>query len=67
MRREIKLIEPAPVFRGTDAVLAGALTRSQLRGPAVRRLFQGVYALASEPITPELHCATAALTLPRKR
>lgn len=41
MAREIKPREPARVFRGTDAVLAGALTRSQLRGPTVRRLFQG--------------------------
>jgi len=64
MAREIKLGDPVPVFRGTDAVLAGALTRSQLRGPAVRRLFQGVYALASKPITHELRCAAAALALP---
>ena len=67
MRREIKLIEPAPVFRDTDAVLAGALTRSKLRGPAVRRLFQGVYALANEPITHELRCAAAARRYHRKR
>ncbi len=62
--REIKLGEPAPVFKGTDAVLAGALSRSQLRGPTVRRLFQGVYALQSEPITHELRCVAAALALP---
>lgn len=64
MAREIKLGDPAPVFRGTDAVVAGALTRSQLRGPAVRRLYQGVYAHASEPVTHELRCAAAALALP---
>lgn len=64
MAREIKLGDPAPVFKGTDAVLAGTLTRSQLRGPAVKRLFQGVYALASEPITHKLRCSAAALALP---
>ncbi|MGH3688103.1 MAG: hypothetical protein ACRDRU_04205 [Pseudonocardiaceae bacterium] len=64
MAREIKLGDPAPVFKGTDAVLTGALTRGQLRGPAVQRLFQGVYALASEPITHELRCSAAALALP---
>ncbi|MGH3983656.1 MAG: endonuclease domain-containing protein [Pseudonocardiaceae bacterium] len=60
----MKLREPAPVFKGTDAVLAGTLTRSQLRGPAVRRLFQGVYAFRDEPMTHELRCAAAALALP---
>jgi very-short-patch-repair endonuclease len=64
MAREIKLGEPAPVFRGTDAVLAGRLTRGQLRGPMVQRLFQGVYALRGEPMTHELRCAAAALVLP---
>ncbi|MGH3978831.1 MAG: endonuclease domain-containing protein [Pseudonocardiaceae bacterium] len=64
MRRESRLGPPGPVFRGTDAVLAGALTRSQLRGPKVQRLFQGIYALASEPMTHELRCAGAALALP---
>ncbi|MGH3833974.1 MAG: hypothetical protein ACRDRS_26640 [Pseudonocardiaceae bacterium] len=64
MAREITLREPAPVFKGTDAVLAGALTRSQLHGPTVQRLFQGVYALRSEPMTYELRCAGAALALP---
>lgn len=43
---------------------AGALTRSQLRGPTVRRLFHGVYALRDEPLTHELRCAAAALALP---
>ncbi len=52
------------MFKGTDAVLAGALTRSQLRGPTVRRLFHGVYALRDEPLTHELRCAAAALALP---
>ena len=67
MRREIRLEPPAPAFRGSDAVLAGTLTRSQLRGPKVQRLFQGVYALAREPMTHELRCAGAALVLPPER
>lgn len=53
MAREITLRESAPVFQGTDAVITGALTRSQLRGSTVRRLFQGVYALRSQPMTHE--------------
>ncbi|MGH3826210.1 MAG: hypothetical protein ACRDQX_03415 [Pseudonocardiaceae bacterium] len=65
MAREITLRAPAPVFKGTDAVLAGALTRSQLRGPRVQRLFQGVYALRGETMTHELRCAGAALARAR--
>lgn len=42
----------------------GALTRSQLRGSTVRRLFQGVYALRNEPMTHDLRCMAAALALP---
>ncbi|HEX2290289.1 MAG TPA: hypothetical protein VHH53_08875, partial [Pseudonocardiaceae bacterium] len=57
----MKLCEPAPVFKDTDVVLAGDLTRSQLRGPAVRRLFQGVYALRGEPVTHELRCVHAVV------
>jgi hypothetical protein len=64
MGGDIMLREPAPVFKGTDAVLAGDLTRGQLRGPTVQRLFQGVYALRGEPMTHELRCAAAALALP---
>lgn len=60
----IRLGAPAPVFRGSDAVFAGRLTRGQLRGPKVQRLFQGVYAFAGEPVTHQLRCAGAALALP---
>lgn len=52
------------MFRGSDAVLAGTLTQTQLRGPGVQRLFQGVYAYAEEPMTHQLRCAGAALVLP---
>ena len=64
MAKEIKLTDPAPVFKGTDAVVMGALSRSQLPGSTVRRLFQGVYALRNEPMTHDLRCAAAALALP---
>ncbi|MGH4011081.1 MAG: endonuclease domain-containing protein [Pseudonocardiaceae bacterium] len=53
-----------PVFRGSDAVRAGVLSRGQLRGPAVRRLFQGVYSPASVAETHELYCIGAGLALP---
>jgi very-short-patch-repair endonuclease len=53
------------VFRGRDAVSAGLLTRSQLRGRAWRRLFQGVYVDSSVPISYVQRCAVArAFCLP---
>jgi very-short-patch-repair endonuclease len=64
MGRQINLNALAPVFRGSDAVRAGVLTRGQLRGPAVRRLFQGVYSPMGVPQTHELYCAAAGLALP---
>ena len=51
------------VFRGSDAVACGALTRGQLRGPAVKRLCQGIYTVASRQVTHELHCRGVALAL----
>jgi len=64
MGREINLNGLAPVFRGSDAVRAGVLSRNQLRGPAVRRLFQGVYSPAGVAETHELYCTGAGLVLP---
>ena len=52
------------VFRGSDAVRTGALSRAQLRGPEVRRLFQGVYAPIDMAVTHDLYCAGAGLVLP---
>lgn len=52
------------VFRGSDAVRVGALSRGQLRGQAVRRLFQGVYSLAGVAQTHALYCIGAGLALP---
>jgi hypothetical protein len=62
--KQINLNGLAPVFRGSDAVRVGVLTRGQLRGPAVRRLFQGVYSLAGVVQTQALYCAAAGLALP---
>ncbi len=52
------------VFRGSDAVACGALTRAQLRGPAVRRLRQGIYTTWRGRLTHELRCRAEALALP---
>ena len=52
------------VFRGSDAVAAGLLTKDGLRSSAWRRLYRGVYADAAlEPGFP-LRVAGAALLLP---
>jgi very-short-patch-repair endonuclease len=52
------------VFRGSQAVACGALTRGQLRGPLVRRLRRNVYTAASRQVTHELQCRAVALALP---
>lgn len=51
-------------FRGSAAVAAGFLTRGQLRGPGVLRLFRDVYVLAGTVVTHQLRCSAAALALP---
>jgi len=48
-------------FSGVAAVRAGLLTEDQLRGPAWRRLFRGVYASAELPVTHALRARAAAL------
>jgi hypothetical protein len=52
------------VFRGSDAVAAGVLTRGRLRGPEFRRLFRDVYVPASVRVTHELRSRAASLALP---
>jgi very-short-patch-repair endonuclease len=52
------------VFRGSDAVASGVLTRAQLRGPSVRRLCRDVYTVSSRQVTHELRCRASALALP---
>lgn len=52
------------VFRGSVARRMGLITEGQLRGPAVRRLFQDAYARADVEVTHELRCRAAALIVP---
>lgn len=49
------------VFRGRDAVDAGMLSARQLRGPRVRRLFNGVYCPFPTTVDHTLLCRAAAL------
>jgi very-short-patch-repair endonuclease len=52
------------VFRRAEAIDAG-WTDQQLNSRAFRRVLQGIYTTADTPLTHELKCAAAALTLPR--
>jgi very-short-patch-repair endonuclease len=54
----------AEVFRGSQAVRAGLLTRRQLDGPTWRRLFRDVYVHAGVEVTHELRAAAACLLFP---
>jgi hypothetical protein len=57
------LLATAP-FRGTEATASGAVTKSALRGPGMRRLFRDVYVPSFVPLTHELRCRAAALLAP---
>ena len=52
------------VFRGSEALHAGLLTRRQLRSPLVTRLFRDVYVESTATITHEVRCRGATLFLP---
>lgn len=52
------------MFRGSEAIGAGILTRGQLRGTRVQRLFHDVYLPAYLEVTHKLRCEAAALALP---
>ncbi|WP_309229606.1 MULTISPECIES: DUF559 domain-containing protein [unclassified Blastococcus] len=52
------------VFRGSDALREGLVTRAQLRGPRWRRLRQDVYCSAQLPITHDLAARAVALVAP---
>ncbi|RBY77110.1 hypothetical protein DQ238_15535 [Geodermatophilus sp. TF02-6] len=52
------------VFRGSEALAAGLLTRAQLRGSAWRRLRHDVYADSRLPVVHELHARAVALVAP---
>lgn len=49
------------LFFGSDAVLAGQLTRAELRGPRFHRVVQGVYAPVGVRVTHGLRCAATAM------
>jgi hypothetical protein len=52
------------VFRGSEALAAGQLTRRQLRSPLVTNLFRDVYVESSTMVTHEVRCRGATLILP---
>lgn len=52
------------VFRGSEMLGPGVLTRRQLRGPSWRRLLRDVYADARLPVTHGLYVAAARLIIP---
>ncbi|GAA4966705.1 endonuclease domain-containing protein [Kineococcus glutinatus] len=59
------LVDDLPrIFRGSDAVAHGALTRAQLRGPAVQRVVRGVYTRPGVRSTHLLRCEATGLLLP---
>lgn len=47
------------VFRGSDAVRAGLLSRDDLRSRAWRKIFRGVYADAATPVSYRQRCLAA--------
>jgi hypothetical protein len=58
-------LPPLPLlFRGSEAVALGLLTRAQLRGVGVQRLCRDIYTLSSTKVTHELRCRAMALALP---
>lgn len=64
MGRQVRLVDLAGVFRGTEALAAGVVTKEQLRGPGVRRLFRDVYLPAGVQLTHQRRCEGAALLTP---
>jgi hypothetical protein len=51
-------------FRGSAAIRRGLLTRSQLAGPAWRRMFRGIYQHVDATADPLAWCQAAHLLLP---
>ena len=52
------------VFRGSEAVAGGWLTRGQLRSPELRRLWRDVYAAPGAKPSHDLRCRALAMALP---
>jgi len=53
------------LFRGSEAVALGVLTRAQLRGPGVQRLCRDIYTRSGTKVTHELRCRAMSLALPQ--
>jgi very-short-patch-repair endonuclease len=60
----MQLVDLTGVFRGTEALAAGVVTKEQLRGPGVRRLFRDAYLPAGMRLTHQVRCEAAALLAP---
>ncbi len=65
MLRSCRPCDLPEIFLARDALHAGLLTASQLRGPLVARVLHGVYRPAWVCDTHALRCRAAALILPR--
>lgn len=66
LQLDLVALPPLPLlFRGSEAVACGVLTRAQLRGPGVRRLCRDFYTSAGTRVTHELRCRALALALPQ--
>jgi len=52
------------IFRGSEALAAGDLTRGQLRGPRYRALCRDIYIDARARVTHELRCEATVFALP---
>ena len=63
-RTKTMLQEPV-LFRGTDALAQGMVSRRDLLGDRYRRLFRDVYTVSTAPVTHELRARAAAMALPR--
>jgi hypothetical protein len=58
-------LPPLPLlFRRSEAVALGVLTRAQLRGAGVHRLCRDIYTPSSTKLTHELRCRAMAMALP---
>jgi hypothetical protein len=64
-RRTRTMFQEQVLFRGTDALAQGMLTRRDLLGDRVCRLFRDVYTWSTVPVTHELRARAATMALPR--
>jgi hypothetical protein len=64
MGRRMRLVDLEGVFRGPEALAAGIVTKEQLRGPGVCRLFRDVYLPGGMRSTHQRRCEGAAFLAP---